>query len=95
VNLFTCDLARVLLWAVNIYTIVLFVYALLSWIPDLRGRWLYYLAAIVEPVLVPVRRIIPPIGGLDLAFLVVLLILQLLIRPAIGNLVVNSCYRLF
>lgn len=90
-----CDLAKALLWVVNLYTIVLFVYALLSWIPDLRGRWVYYLASIVEPVLAPVRRVIPPIGGLDLAFLVVILVLQLLVRPAIGSLVVNSCYRLF
>jgi YggT family protein len=95
VNLFTCDLAKALLWIVNIYTIVLFVYALLSWIPDLRGRWVYYLAAVVEPVLVPIRRVIPPLGGLDLAFLVVILVLQLLVRPAIAHLVVNSCYPLF
>jgi YggT family protein len=95
VNLFTCDLAKALLWIVNIYTIVLIVYAILSWIPDLRGRWLYYLASIVEPVLVPIRRVIPPVGGLDLAFLVVLLVLQFLIRPAIAHLVVNTCFALF
>jgi YggT family protein len=95
VNLFTCDLAQGLLWIVNIYTIVMFVYALLSWIPDVRGRWFYYLSAVVEPVLIPIRRVIPPIGGLDLAFLVVILVLQFLIRPAIAHLVFNACYPVF
>jgi uncharacterized protein YggT (Ycf19 family) len=39
----------------------------------------------------PIRRIIPPLGGLDLAFLVVLLVLQLLVRPALFSLA-HSCY---
>ena len=95
-NLLVCDLAKALLYAVNIYTILLFVYAIVSWIPDLRrGRWAYYLASLIEPVLMPIRRIIPPLGGLDLAFLVLLLALQLLIRPAIAQLAFNSCYPIF
>lgn len=81
---------------VNIYTLVLIVYAITSWIPELRrGRWAYYLASIVEPVLVPIRRIIPPLGGLDLAFLVLLLVLQLLVQPALTRLAFNSCIQIF
>jgi len=96
VNLLVCDLAKLLLYAVNVYTILLFVYAIVSWIPDLRrGRWVYYLASLIEPVLAPIRRIIPPLGGLDLAFLVLLLALQLLIRPALAQLAFNSCYPVF
>jgi YggT family protein len=79
-----------------VYTGVLLVYAVVSWFPDLRrGRWVYYLASLVEPVLLPIRRIIPPIGGLDIAFLVVLLVLQLLIRPALAQLAFNSCIQLY
>jgi YggT family protein len=96
VNLLLCDLAKLLMWVVNIYTILLFVYAVMSWFPDLRGgRWMYYLGRFIEPVLIPVRRIIPPLGGLDLAFLIVLLVLQLLIRPALAQLAFNSCIALF
>lgn len=95
-NLLLCDLAKVLYYAVNVYTLLLFVYAVLSWIPDLRrGRWVYLLAAVIEPVLTPIRRIIPPLGGLDLAFLIVLLVLQLLVRPALWSLQANSCIPLF
>ena len=87
-----CELARFLSVLVNLYCLVLLVYAVVSWLPDLRGRWVYYLAIVVEPVLNPIRRIIPPLGGFDIAFLVLLLVLQLLVRPAIGQLAFNSCY---
>ncbi len=94
-NLFLCDVARALGYAVNIYTFLLLIYAVVSWVPDLRrGRWVYYLASVIEPVLIPIRRIIPPLGGLDLAFLVLLLVLQLLVRPELYRLA-NSCYPLF
>jgi YggT family protein len=93
VNGLLCSLGSILVWIVNIYTILLFVYALLSWIPDLRGRWTYYLAAVIEPVLIPIRRIIPPIGGIDIAFLVMFLLLQLLIRPLVAHAAFNACFR--
>jgi YggT family protein len=85
-----CGIANVLYYAVYAYTAVLLIYAIVSWFPSLRGRWTYVLAALVEPVLMPIRRIIPPVGGLDLAFLIVLLVLQLLVRPALWSLA-NSC----
>ncbi len=91
-NLLLCDAAKALMDIVYIYTILLLIYAVISWIPDLRrGRWVYYLASVVEPVLIPIRRIIPPLGGLDLAFLILLLVLQLVVRPALGHLAFNSC----
>jgi YggT family protein len=96
VNLLVCDLAQALYWLVNIYTMLLFVYAIVSWFPDLRrGRWVNYLAAIIEPVLIPIRRVVPPLGGLDLAFLILFFALQLLVRPALGHLEFNSCIPVF
>jgi YggT family protein len=95
VNAILCNLTQILGVVVNVYTAILFVYAVLSWIPELRGRWIFYLAAVVEPVLSPIRRIVPPIGGFDLAFLIVILLLQFLIRPLIGSAVVNTCFRLY
>jgi YggT family protein len=93
VNPLLCDFATILRYVVNIYTLLLLVYAVISWVPDLRrGRWVYYLASVIEPVLMPIRRIIPPLGGLDLAFLVLLLVLQLLVRPALAQAAFNSCY---
>jgi len=41
-----------------------------------------YVAMLVEPVLTPVRRIIPPMGGLDISFLIVIIAIQFVIRLA-------------
>jgi YggT family protein len=60
----------------KVYLFLMLVYALISWVPSLRGRWSDVVTRLVEPVLVPVRRIIPPLGGFDLSFLVVILIIQ-------------------
>lgn len=64
--------------AIFIYILIMLVYAVVSWIPSLRGRWSDYVAMVVEPVIAPVRRIIPPLGGLDLSYLVVMILLQVL-----------------
>jgi YggT family protein len=72
-----CSIWSVLDILFKIYTLVMIVYAVISWVPSLRGRWSDYVAMLVEPVLTPVRRIIPPLGGLDLSFLVVIIIIQL------------------
>jgi len=61
---------------ITIYVVIMLVYAVVSWIPSIRGRWTDYVAMLVEPVLRPVRRIIPPLGGLDLSFLIVIILLQ-------------------
>lgn len=86
-----CLLAEAVNWLVWLYTILLFVYAVVSWIPDLRGRWVYSLGRLIEPVLQPVRKVIPPLGGLDLAFLVVILVLQFVIRPLITHAMISTC----
>jgi YggT family protein len=61
------------------YTIAVIVYALLSWIaPGTYSPANQLLARICEPLLAPVRRVIPPLGGLDLSALFVLIGLQAL-----------------
>jgi YggT family protein len=72
-----------------IYWIILLVYAVLSWIPDLRGGWARYLDRIVEPALAPFRRAIPPSMGIDWSFLLLLAVLwgirALLIGPQLSR----------
>lgn len=91
-NALSCDAANILVWLVNLYSLILLVYAVLSWIPDLRGPWTNVIGSLVEPLLMPLRRVIPPLGGLDLSFLVLLVLLQWPIRSLIGNLAFNVCY---
>lgn len=59
------------------FSVALFIYVLLSWFGD-RGRnpMAVLLGQLVEPLLRPVRRLLPLIGGLDLSPLIVLLLLQ-------------------
>ncbi len=76
----------------KLYLLLLIVYAVLSWVPSLRGRWSDYLAMAIEPVLIPVRRIIPPIGGLDLSFLVVFFVLTLVLDRIVTPQHNASCF---
>jgi YggT family protein len=91
-----CDLTQLLFWLVQVYSILLLVYAVLSWIPDARGsRFERFLAAFVEPLLAPIRRIIPPMGGLDVAFLVLIVLLQFLVRPLLQGLMLQACAPIY
>ncbi len=90
-NAIACALGPILLQLLNIYLIVLVVYAVISRIPDLQGAWVRYLAAVIEPVLNPIRRIIPPMGGFDIAFLVLILLIQFVIRPVIVSATLHAC----
>jgi YggT family protein len=85
------------LWVVvenifKLYLLLLIVYAVLSWVPSLRGRWSDYLALLVEPVLVPVRRIVPPLGGLDLSFMVVFFVISIVLNQIVIPQHYASCY---
>lgn len=86
-----CDVWRILSNLFLIYVLLMLVYAVVSWLPGLRGRWTDYLAMAVEPVLVPVRRVIPPIGGIDISFLIVLIILQFVMRMISNVISTGQC----
>jgi YggT family protein len=77
-----CELYDIVAKLLNLYVLVMLVYALVSWVPSIRGRWTDYVAMLVEPVLTPVRRIIPPMGGLDISFLIVILVIGYVARLA-------------
>jgi YggT family protein len=70
--------------ALNLYLLVLVARAILSWFPSQPGTGLatfqQILAQLTEPVVAPVRRVIPPAGMLDLSFLVVFFVLLIVLR---------------
>jgi YggT family protein len=70
------ELVKAALWIV---IVTVFVQALLSWVaPD--GPLAGVLNALTFPLLAPVRRVIPPIGGaLDLSPLIVIVLAQLIL----------------
>ncbi|HRW48899.1 MAG: YggT family protein [Caldilinea sp.] len=73
---------EILAMLLQVYSYVLLARALMSWIPNLDpyNPIVQFLYQITEPVLEPVRRLIPPLGGMiDISIIVVffaLIILQ-------------------
>jgi YggT family protein len=66
---------------IQFYTFALIIYALLSWVvPAGYSPPMALLGSICEPILAPFRRLIPPIGGIDLSVLWALLLLGVLLR---------------
>lgn len=68
--------------ALGLYMYVLIAYMIFSWllafnVVNLRNPGMASIyrvvSGLVEPVLNPIRRFIPPLGGLDMAFLVLVL----------------------
>ncbi|MGP9802340.1 YggT family protein [Rheinheimera sp. NSM] len=57
---------------------ILVIRALLSWFSQGRSPVEHVMHQLTEPLLRPIRRVLPPLGGLDLSVLVVLVGLQFL-----------------
>jgi YggT family protein len=73
-------LLRTITTVLRMYVFAILVYALMSFVnPGTYNPLTSVLASISEPLLRPVRRIIPPIGGIDLSPLFVIIGLQALI----------------
>jgi YggT family protein len=78
-QLAVASLRSLLLSTLLLYTVLIFVYALLSFIaPGVRSPASSLLAALCEPVLAPLRRILPIVGGIDFSPLVAIVLLQAL-----------------
>ena len=73
-------LLQVLAAMLRLYSLMLVLYALLSWVMHEEHypsavRWLQ---SMVEPVLSQIRRVIPPIAGIDLSVIAALLIIEMI-----------------
>ena len=66
-----------LIQLIDLYTVVVLAAVILSWIRLSPGNPVSQLVhTLTEPVLAPARRIIPPLGGLDISPMLVLIALQ-------------------
>jgi len=62
---------------IQIYSWALIIYILMSWFPNARESSIgQFLARICEPYLEPFRKIIPPIGMMDISPIVAFLVLN-------------------
>ena len=86
------------LWAVpellslviNLFLIAIFIQVILSWVgPGGYNPAIGLLHSLTEPLLAPARRLLPPIGGLDLSPMLVmvgLVLLEMLLIPPLKSL---------
>ncbi|MDO1558876.1 YggT family protein [Brevundimonas sp. 2R-24] len=99
-------MAAAIIWLVNtiISLAVWFIIgsAILSWlvafdIVNLRNRFVasvaYFLDRVTAPMLEPFRRVIPPLGGIDLTPIIVIIVLQFL-RVLFNNTAAPALYGL-
>lgn len=74
----------------QIYVLILFARAVLSWFPYSHDSPLNGLRRVIftltEPVLAPFRRIIPPVGMLDVSFLVAFIVVELFVTEVLSRL---------
>lgn len=70
--------AELLVLLLNVYLVSIIIQAILSWVnPGTYNPVAALLYRLNEPVLAPARRLLPPIGGLDLSPILVLVGIQL------------------
>ena len=76
-------------WLLNLYSWVIIAAALITWVsPDPRNPIVMFLRQVTEPVLGPVRRLLPPwkTGGLDFSPLIVIIAIQFVERVVLASL---------
>src|SRR5690348_12999804 len=74
-------------WLLQLISLALLIWAIMGWlvafdILSLRNRFVasayFFLDSIARPLLYPIQRIIPPLGGVDVSPIVAILIIQLM-----------------
>ena len=78
--------------AVSGLTALLVVYAVLSWVPNASSMLLDLIKRLAEPLVRPLRRFIPLVGGVDLSPLAAIVVVQV-VGIVLGNLM-GQVFRL-
>ena len=70
---------RLVATLIDLYSIIVLAAVVMSWVQAARRhplvQWVY---SMTEPVLAPLRRVLPPLGGLDLSPMVLLVVLRVI-----------------
>lgn len=77
-------LRQLVVWALNVVVWVTIIYAIISWVNP-HAPVAPALGMLLRPLLAPIQRVLPPVGGFDLSPLVLLLavyVLQMIVARA-------------
>jgi YggT family protein len=82
------DITGILNLLFTVLSLAVIARALLSWFdPGLRYPISQILVDLTEPIIAPIRRVVPPVGGMiDLSPLIALILLQVIERVIISSL---------
>ena len=75
-EVFLLALARFVKWIIYGFVALLIIEAIFSWVNP-HAPLAPFVHALNDPLLRPIRRVVPPVGGLDLSVLVAVLLLQI------------------
>jgi YggT family protein len=62
---------------VNVFTIFIVIYSFLSFILNPYHPIREGMARVIEPMIAPIRRVVPPVGGLDFSPLILMVLVQI------------------
>jgi YggT family protein len=81
----TTALVKLVMLSINLFMFAIFVRIILSWMsPGQQNPATAIISTLTEPILRPVRRIIPPMGGFDISPIFVIIALGALTRLLMG-----------
>ena len=70
---------RLIVTLIDLYSLVVLAAVVLSWVrSDRRHPLVQLVYKLTEPAIAPIRRVLPPIGGLDFSPMILLVALRIL-----------------
>ena len=74
----TAAILQIVLGLLQIVNLLVIVWCLLSWFPNIRwyDQPFKTLDMVVQPIIAPFRRLIPPIGNIDFSPMIALFVVQ-------------------
>lgn len=76
----TYTLVSLINFAAQLITLLMFAYAILSWVAKPWNKIRQFVERLSEPLLAPIRRVVPLVGMVDISPLVLILLVQLIAR---------------
>ncbi len=80
------DLVNMILWILNLLSLLLLVRALMSWFdPSFQSTIGKAIFGVTEPILAPIRQVLPRMGMLDLSIIVAIILIQIISRLIVSS----------
>lgn len=77
-------LVLVVNFTAQVVTLLMLAYAILSWVAKPWNQVRMFVDRISEPLLAPIRRVVPLVGMVDISPLVLILLVQLIARVLVS-----------